>query len=42
MDGGGCCPGLRARDYKEPVLILEVKDGERKSNRDDKEVREQE
>lgn len=41
MDGG-CCPGLRARDYKEPVLILEVKDGKSKSNRDDKEVREQE
>lgn len=21
----GCCPGLRARDYKEPILILETK-----------------
>lgn len=39
---GGCCPGLRARDYKEPVLILEVVDGQRKSNRNDKEIRQQE
>lgn len=38
---GGCCPGLRARDYKEPVLILEVVDGQRKSNRNDKEIRQQ-
>lgn len=39
---GGCCPAIRSNDYKEPIAIVEVFNGKRKSNRDDKEVREQE
>ena len=36
---GGCCPELRARDYKEPVMILEVKDGQKQTDRSDTDVR---
>lgn len=37
---GGVSPGLRARDYKEPILVLiKVDNGQRKTNRNDKEVR---
>ena len=39
---GGVSPVIRAADYKEPVMILEVIDEQRRSNRDDKEVWEQE
>ena len=42
FDRGGCCPGLRATDYKDPPKILEVKDEQRESNRNDKEIWEQE
>ena len=38
---GGVSPVVRAADYKEPILILEVINGQRKSNRNDKEIRQQ-
>lgn len=36
---GGCCPSIRARDYKEPILILvEVNDGDKRAIRNDKKI----
>ena len=39
---GGCCPAIRARDYKDPILVLEVTDEKRRSNRNDKDIWQQE
>lgn len=39
--GWGCLP-IRARDHKDPILILEATDEKRRSNRNDKDIRQQE
>lgn len=41
---GGCCPTLRSNDYKDPVsiLVIERKNGQRKTNRNDKGIWQQE
>jgi len=36
---GGCSPTILARDYKDPVLILEVMDGTRKPSRENQYIR---
>lgn len=41
-DGGGISPTIRSRDYKGPIKILEIVHGKGKSNRDDKEIWQQE
>ena len=37
-DGGGISPTIRSRDYKGAIKILEVTNGQRKSDRNDKEI----
>lgn len=39
---GGVAPCLQSRDYKGPRMILVNEDEQRKANRDDKEIWEQE
>ena len=34
--GGGICPTIRSRDYKGAIKVLEITDGQGKSNKNDK------